>query len=75
MIKNKLLKLFAVSAVAFAIAGCSSNKDLFAPVESPEIDNAFKVDHVWSVGTQGTDRFFSQLVPCVYGHSMKSLCD
>ena len=70
MIKNKLLKLFAVSAVAFAIAGCSSNKDLFAPVESPEIDNAFKVDHVWSVGTQGTDRFFSQLVPCVYGHSM-----
>ncbi|MBP5244678.1 MAG: PQQ-binding-like beta-propeller repeat protein [Succinivibrio sp.] len=70
MIKTKLLKLFALSAVAFAIAGCSSNKDLFAPVESPEIDNAFKVDHVWSVGTQGTDRFFSQLVPCVYGNSM-----
>ncbi len=70
MIKTKLLKLFALSAFAFAIAGCSSNKDLFAPVESPEIDNAFSVDRVWSTGTQGTDGFYSQLVPCIYGNSM-----
>lgn len=70
MIKNKLFKLFALSAFAVTLAGCSSNKDLFAPVESPEIENAFKVEHVWSVGTQGTDRFFSQLVPCVYGNAM-----
>lgn len=70
MFKKKLVSLFTLSAVALCIAGCNSNKDLFAPVESPEIENAFEVDTVWSTSTQGVDKFYSQLVPCIYGDKL-----
>lgn len=65
MFKKKLLCLLALSAITLGIAGCSNNKDLYAPVEAPEIDNLFEPGYAWSESTQGVDEFYSQLVPCI----------
>ena len=70
MFKKKLLCALAVAAFAFTNAGCNSNKDLFEPVESPEVENLFDVEPVWSQSTQGVDKYFSQLNPCISGETL-----
>ena len=69
MIKNKLIKAAISAAICLVISGCTSNKDLFEPVESPEVENVFEPLNVWSYSTQGSDDFFSQLTPVV-SHSV-----
>lgn len=69
MIKNKLITAALTAAICLVISGCSSNKDLFEPVESPDVDNVFEPLNVWSYSTQGSDDFFSQLTPVV-SHSV-----
>ena len=71
MLKKQLSCLVTVLALAFAsTTGCNSNKDLFAPVEAPEIKNIFEPTYVWSASTQGSDKFYSQLVPCISGRQL-----
>ena len=70
MLKKKLLCVLALSALALVNTGCNSNKDLFAPVESPEVKNQFEPEYVWSQSTQGVDKFYSQLVPCISGKTL-----
>ncbi|NLK85448.1 MAG: PQQ-binding-like beta-propeller repeat protein [Aeromonadales bacterium] len=70
MFKKKLLGLVMVSALVLSVEGCSSNKDLFEPVESPEVKDVFVPDVVWSESTQGTKGFYSQLVPCISGNNL-----
>ncbi|MGN0902600.1 MAG: PQQ-binding-like beta-propeller repeat protein, partial [Succinivibrio sp.] len=65
MINNKLKGIIAASVIALTVTACSNNRDLYAPVEAPEIDNIFEPESVWTKSTQGADDFFSQLVPCV----------
>ena len=71
MLKKQFSCLVTVLALAFAsTTGCNSNKDLFAPVEAPEIKNIFEPTYVWSASTQGSDKFYSQLVPCISGRQL-----
>ncbi len=52
-----------VAALAVMLSGCQGDYDLFAPVESPEIENAFEVHELWSDSCQGTGGFYSNLNP------------
>lgn len=65
MLKKKLLCFATVYTLAITTIGCSSNRDLFEPVESPEVSNLFYPQTVWSQSTQGSQEIYSQLVPCV----------
>ncbi len=65
MLRNKLLIAIPLSLIL--CAGCSGNKDLFAPVEAPEIDDVIDVDSVWSDSIGGSGKFFSTLTPAVSG--------
>lgn len=65
MIGKKLV--LCVPFIMLSLGGCSGNKDLFAPVESPEIANKISVSEVWSASLGGSDKYFSSLAPAVTG--------
>ena len=67
---NKFVRLIGVCGFMLAAVGCSSKKDLFEPVESPEIINHFDVGSQWSRSTQGANGKYSQLAPCIYGDKL-----
>lgn len=67
MTKSKLLLITPL--LAMLCLGCA-NKDVAAPVEAPEIDNRFSLQHIWSASTGGVDSFFSQMHPSVVGNTV-----
>ncbi len=67
MTKSKLL--WVAPVLAMLCLGCA-NKDVDAPVEAPEIDNRFSLQHVWSTSTGGVDGFFSQMHPTISGNAV-----
>lgn len=50
----------------FTIVGCSTEVDVYKPVEAPVVTNEIKVEEVWSrsVGS-GVGEFYSQLSPAI----------
>lgn len=49
---------------AALIFGCSSDADLFAPSEVPEVQNKFDLQTLWSAGVgSGVGQFYSELSP------------
>ncbi|MCR5084366.1 MAG: outer membrane protein assembly factor BamB [Succinivibrionaceae bacterium] len=67
MRRNGFWGLVAVSAMALAVVGCSGNKDLYAPVEAPEIASAFSLERVWSASAGKVGKFATRLTPALEG--------
>ena len=65
MSKFKYLALIPLAATM--LFGCSNNKDLYAPVEAPEVENRFELDKLWSSSVGGVGDFYSQLSPSFAG--------
>ena len=70
MNKKRIFSLILASVVSMSLLGCSSNRDLSAPVDAPFVKNSFKPKYIWSDSFQGADGLYNQLKPAIFGENL-----